>query len=438
MRMLCVELEQNIEAHYCRPAPNGEVCRPIYTRQPGKIQCRWGIECRQTSCHHWMKQGHPPGHALLKTQTETPSWTLSSVPDCRHLRRSGRCFHRDGWCRFAHWDLSAAAASVEPWLVAAADAIPITSLRSCDTPSAARQRAPRASRGKACAVFRRFLLDTFGIDRLRSGGGVLDVAGGAGSLSFELVNLNEVPCVIVDPRHPCFRRARQVVTHRRRQWAATADRSMLLRYDHQQTEIGEPLRAPLWLQAWFGPWLYDDGSPSTHMPDETSQQDDARGGRPPAPEPEPAQLDGGQLVGNAKGAGAGAKGGRGRRTGEGGSSSGGPGELAAVRVEESEIKSVLVRSSVVVGLHPDGATDAIVEFALQTGKPFAIIPCCIFSKQFPNRRTASGSTVKTPTPPGFFPACCAGFPGRLKAQICALRPEPAQLLRRPQIFAADC
>jgi hypothetical protein len=317
MRMLCVELEQNIEAHYCRPAPNGEVCRPIYTRQPGKIQCRWGIECRQTSCHHWMKQGHPPGHALLKTQTETPSWTLSSVPDCRHLRRSGRCFHRDGWCRFAHWDLSAAAASVEPWLVAAADAIPITSLRSCDTPSAARQRAPRASRGKACAVFRRFLLDTFGIDRLRSGGGVLDVAGGAGSLSFELVNLNEVPCVIVDPRHPCFRRARQVVTHRRRQWAATADRSMLLRYDHQQTEIGEPLRAPLWLQAWFGPRLYDDGSPSTHMPDETSQQDDARGGRPPAPEPEPAQLDGGQLVGNAKGAGAGAKGGRGRRTGEG-------------------------------------------------------------------------------------------------------------------------
>jgi hypothetical protein len=41
---------------------------------------------------------------------------------------------------------------------------------------------------------------------------------------------------------------------------------------------------------------------------------------------------------------------------------------------------------VVVGLHPDGATDAIVEFALERGKPFAILPCCVYRKHFPHRR----------------------------------------------------
>ena len=46
----------------------------------------------------------------------------------------------------------------------------------------------------------RWLLDTFGVQRLRAGSGVLDVAGGKGELAWELVNLNLIPAVVLEPR----------------------------------------------------------------------------------------------------------------------------------------------------------------------------------------------------------------------------------------------
>ncbi|ETV97726.1 hypothetical protein, variant 1 [Aphanomyces invadans] len=41
--------------------------------------------------------------------------------------------------------------------------------------------------------------------------------------------------------------------------------------------------------------------------------------------------------------------------------------------------------SIVVGMHPDEATEAIVDAALAFSKPFAIVPCCVMSRLFPNR-----------------------------------------------------
>jgi hypothetical protein len=51
---------------------------------------------------------------------------------------------------------------------------------------------------------------------------------------------------------------------------------------------------------------------------------------------------------------------------------------------------VLSRCSVVVGLHPDQATDAAVDFALAHGKPFAVVPCCTYARDFPHRRRPPG------------------------------------------------
>jgi hypothetical protein len=55
--------------------------------------------------------------------------------------------------------------------------------------------------------------------------------------------------------------------------------------------------------------------------------------------------------------------------------------------------------SVVVGLHPDEATEDIVDLALEYAKPFAVVPCCVFWKTNVHRRVegASGKeeTVKT-------------------------------------------
>ena len=48
--------------------------------------------------------------------------------------------------------------------------------------------------------FVEFLIETYGIERLRSGAGVLDVAGGAGGVAFELAFRWRIPCTVVDPR----------------------------------------------------------------------------------------------------------------------------------------------------------------------------------------------------------------------------------------------
>lgn len=48
--------------------------------------------------------------------------------------------------------------------------------------------------------------------------------------------------------------------------------------------------------------------------------------------------------------------------------------------------SLLATSSAVVALHPDEATDAIVDTAVEKRIPFVIVPCCVFYRLFPHRR----------------------------------------------------
>ena len=64
-------------------------------------------------------------------------------------------------------------------------------------------------------------------------------------------------------------------------------------------------------------------------------------------------------------------------------------------VSWGNVRDVVQNCSLIVGLHPDQATDAILRFALSTGKPFAIVPCCVYSKDFPHRRLEDGSRVKS-------------------------------------------
>ncbi|KAL3922941.1 MAG: hypothetical protein SGILL_001938 [Bacillariaceae sp.] len=81
-------------------------------------------------------------------------------------------------------------------------------------------------------------------------------------------------------------------------------------------------------------------------------------------------------------------------------------DLTASNKGDDERTSKLIRScSLIAGMHPDGATEAIVDLSLQLGVPFAILPCCYSRKIFdkppfdPNSTTAiqneaAGSTRK--------------------------------------------
>eukprot|EP00927_Polykrikos_kofoidii_P056857 TRINITY_DN50945_c0_g1_i1.p1 TRINITY_DN50945_c0_g1~~TRINITY_DN50945_c0_g1_i1.p1 ORF type:complete len:583 (-),score=84.95 TRINITY_DN50945_c0_g1_i1:35-1702(-) len=55
--------------------------------------------------------------------------------------------------------------------------------------------------------------------------------------------------------------------------------------------------------------------------------------------------------------------------------------------------SLLRDASLVVGLHPDEATEAIVDLALASGRKFAVVPCCVFANKFPDRELQPGVRV---------------------------------------------
>ena len=42
-------------------------------------------------------------------------------------------------------------------------------------------------------------------------------------------------------------------------------------------------------------------------------------------------------------------------------------------------------ASLIIGLHADGATEAIVDAALIHRKPFVVVPCCVFPNLFRER-----------------------------------------------------
>jgi hypothetical protein len=66
---------------------------------------------------------------------------------------------------------------------------------------------------------------------------------------------------------------------------------------------------------------------------------------------------------------------------------------------ESGHAGFLKKCAVVAGLHPDEATEAIVDYAIAHNKGFAVIPCCVFARLFPGRwltkNTGGGHQVRT-------------------------------------------
>ena len=58
------------------------------------------------------------------------------------------------------------------------------------------------------------------------------------------------------------------------------------------------------------------------------------------------------------------------------------------RLQDREVELVL-------GMHPDEATEPIVDVALAKKIPFAVIPCCVFAHLFPERRLENGQEPRS-------------------------------------------
>jgi hypothetical protein len=60
--------------------------------------------------------------------------------------------------------------------------------------------------------------------------------------------------------------------------------------------------------------------------------------------------------------------------------------------DPDEIFDIIRRAKLIVGFHPDQATEPCMDLAQILKVPFAICPCCVFPKEFPNR-TYQGEKV---------------------------------------------
>lgn len=213
--------------------------------------------------------------------------------------------------------------------------------------------------------FMNWLIQRYGADFLSSGGGVLDVAGGAGGLAFELAFRKSIPCVVVDPRQ---------MRVNPRQWRAMAYEQR--RATEQQSQSNKPLEGG---DGNGNAGVCASPSPAEHLKsaevcdaDASDSFDDTGPSVPPEyaqawaqfnlhPHCVPRQICSTFDPGFATG----------------------------------EYANVWKSCSVVVGMHPDQATEPIVREALAHGKPFAVVPCCTFPNSNSHRLNADGTRVRS-------------------------------------------
>eukprot|EP00927_Polykrikos_kofoidii_P030698 TRINITY_DN26421_c0_g1_i1.p1 TRINITY_DN26421_c0_g1~~TRINITY_DN26421_c0_g1_i1.p1 ORF type:complete len:424 (-),score=66.52 TRINITY_DN26421_c0_g1_i1:35-1306(-) len=350
----------------------GEVIYPI--EQPHERRSRAGLEWLHHSCARRVGGGIPP-----------------PIPVCKHLVRFGMCEYGDK-CFFAHSPEIAVAASER---VRARLADPNRKIAN-----RGEGRRNRVKNDARASIFRRWLLDTFGVENLRAGSGVLDVAGGKGELSWEFLNLNAVPAVALEPRpldfascfgkwkygiywrNPIFHRHLHCVCDPQHETQAPLHLRLLLEPQVISWAVEDKTHSACdeqafsaWTRkaqalAWTRKGLHESHEDQTNQDtvgsaiasaiDEAAVQREAEHYEDDDVEAVNAALGDGELV------------------------------TSAVRAV-----SLLRSCSIVAALHPDQAAEHAVSLALALRKPFAVVPCCVYSSEFPRRRLANGSWVRT-------------------------------------------
>ncbi|KAG0223217.1 hypothetical protein BGW41_005682 [Actinomortierella wolfii] len=208
--------------------------------------------------------------------------------------------------------------------------------------------------------FAKWLIDTFSRDFLASGRGVLDIAGGRGDLSFELQTRQGIPSTIIDPKPDKGFRKWQ------RRWVDEFKKKTARSTAHET--LSSPTVDKLDKVATTG----------TDTPPATSQSAasvDADMSSEKCEDEEGAKMDKAfeSFVPTRR-------------------------EYPLQTTEPTRIQAMMddalvashhplfEEASILVGLHPDQATEPIVRMALRLRKPFAVIPCCVFSRDNPHRR----------------------------------------------------
>ncbi|KAI7837842.1 hypothetical protein COHA_008330 [Chlorella ohadii] len=115
----------------------------------------------------------------------------AALPACKYFINTGRCSKGDA-CRFAHLHTEAMR---QHWVGSR-----LAERRVLSSAQGFAHSGGAAAKRRRAQVLAAWLVQTYGRDLLNSGEGVLDVAGGAGGVTFELQHAHGIRCTLVDPR----------------------------------------------------------------------------------------------------------------------------------------------------------------------------------------------------------------------------------------------
>ena len=244
-----------------------------------------------------------------------------------------------------------------------------------------------SSRKTRVYVFREWLLERYSSILNDPGDVILDCAGGKGDLSFLLANADEYRSVVLDPRITKNRHIVKSIQYLRDHTEEAKKRevpglptyqplaALMSKFDgkqlshlespqHMRVLVDKELvkavkrykeegRNNVGSKAWEGYWSQAllKGKEATPLGYKEEEEDN---------------------------------------TCKDGSSKGKGGPITSAK----EAIDAILTAKLVVGFHPDQATDYAIELAKVLGVPVAVVPCCVFPSEFPHRRLADGTKVK--------------------------------------------
>jgi hypothetical protein len=233
------------------------------------------------------------------------------------------------------------------------------------------QSSTRASsRKNRVFVLRKFLWDAYGglLSSARTDGVILDAAGGKGDLSWLLTNVDDLASVVVDPRLPKNHLVKSVEYLRAHPEEA-----------HQRALPGLPTYQPL---AELIPKLEekDTFAKPRHLRILVNQElvDAVRS----------AQRGSGTW--DAFWAKATQEGKETHTLGYKEDFTLSENQI----VDPAEAFETILNTRLIVGFHPDQATDACIDLAVLLQVPYCVVPCCVFPSDFPHRRGSDGNRVR--------------------------------------------
>ena len=311
-----------------------------------------------------------PEFKIIECQSTKASTENELSCNCKHWVKRGNCIFGED-CKFLHPRVSIQINIPEKRI----GMVP-------RQPSGKRKRKRTKNRGRA-GQFRRWLLTTFSTELLKQGTGILDIAGGQGELSFELVNLNSIQSTIIDPRglsdfSRLIKKLEKGFFHK----------NQCLNKLNETAEENKAITHPDHIKLFWGPILWESVGIAAEDPCDIANYNEAyeqfRTKRESINFDKDEYLnqlyqevdlilkrENFQEVPSATN-----------------------NDTEEKYKQAEEIEYLLRNCSCIIGLHPDHATEAIVDFAIKLNKPFAIIPCCTCSKQFPNRLRPNKEKVK--------------------------------------------